>query len=424
MNRMIKVFAVVVVFVTLYPVPSVSQWALDTVVTTGTSTTGIAITSDGKTLVATNNTNPGSVVIISTADYSVHTIDVSSIENYPNGVAITPDNSTALVNTLHKTIFINIAGRSAGSSFTAPCAGTTLYGIAVEPSGQTALMPDLSSGCAQQGVRFIDATGGSSGSTFDLISTSGELYGIAITPDGSSALVSTFTSDSPKKINIATSGVQNIAGMTGSYGLAILHSGKEALIFDGDSLDRVSLLTNSVTTKISPLTYNTSFQNIAITSDDKYAFVVGAFEKLIISLANDSVVQTFTAGGANVATSPDGSHFYVTDSYNGTVRVYGKQSTNRVDEVQVPTAVFSLEQNYPNPFNPTTNIKYTIAQRSTVTLKIYDVLGREAETLVSAVQSPGTYAMTFNAARYASGVYFYRLQAGSFVETKRLLVIK
>jgi len=424
MNRMIKALAVMVMLAALCPSPSSSQWALDTVVATGTTTTGIAITSDGKTLVATNNTNPGSVVIISTADYSVHTIDVSAIENYPNGVAITPDNSTALVNTTHKTIYINIAGRSATGSFTAPCAGTTLYGIAVEPNGQTAVLPDLSSDCTQQGVRFIDATGGNSGSTFDQVNSSGVLYGIALTPDGSSALVSTFTSDSAKKVNIATSAVQNIAGLTGSYGLAILHSGKEALIFDGDSLDRVSLVSNSVTKKISPLTYNTSFQNIAITSDDKYAFVVGAFEKLIISLANDSVVQTFTAGGANVATAPDGSHFYVTDSYNGTVRVYGKQTTNRVNEGQAPTAVFSLGQNYPNPFNPATNIRYTIARRSNVTLKIYDVLGREAETLVSAVQSPGSYTVTFNAARYASGVYFYRLQAGSFVETKRLLVIK
>ena len=181
------------------------------------------------------------------------------------------------------------------------------------------------------------------------MNTTGELYGIAITPNGSSAIVTTFTSDAPKKVNLSTSGVQNITGMSGSYGVAIFDSGNEALIFDGDSLDRVSIINNSVTKKIAYLSYNTSFQNIAITADDKYAFVVGAFEKLIVSLANDSVVQTFVSGGVNVAVAPDGSKFFVTDSYNGTVRAYKRLNTSGVqaDHNLLPSAS-SLWQNYPN----------------------------------------------------------------------------
>ena len=85
---------------------------------------------------------------------------------------------------------------------------------------------------------------------------------------------------------------------------------------------------------------------------------------------------------------------------------------------------FVLEQNYPNPFNPTTEINYSVPQRSLVTLTVYNVLGQKVETLFSGYQNPGNYQVTFNAARYASGVYFYRLEAGSFSATKKMLLIK
>lgn len=83
-----------------------------------------------------------------------------------------------------------------------------------------------------------------------------------------------------------------------------------------------------------------------------------------------------------------------------------------------------LAQNYPNPFNPTTRIVYQIPKASEVKLKVYDMLGREVETLVSGVQQAGRYEVIFNASRLASGVYFYRLKAGSFIETKKMLLVK
>ncbi len=87
-------------------------------------------------------------------------------------------------------------------------------------------------------------------------------------------------------------------------------------------------------------------------------------------------------------------------------------------------ASFRLEQNYPNPFNPTTLINYSIPKRSLVTLTVYNVLGQKVETLFSGYQSPGSYQATFNAGRYASGVYFYRLQAGNYSVTKKMMLIK
>lgn len=83
-----------------------------------------------------------------------------------------------------------------------------------------------------------------------------------------------------------------------------------------------------------------------------------------------------------------------------------------------------LDQNYPNPFNPTTNIKFQITKSNHTTLKVYDLLGKEVATLVNEHLTPGSYETTFDGARLSSGVYFYRLQAGGFVQTKKLVLQK
>ena len=83
-----------------------------------------------------------------------------------------------------------------------------------------------------------------------------------------------------------------------------------------------------------------------------------------------------------------------------------------------------MGQNYPNPFNPTTKINYSIPQQSFVTLKVYNILGQEVATLVNEVQRAAKYVATFDAKRLASGVYFCKLQAGGFVASKKLLLLK
>jgi len=91
---------------------------------------------------------------------------------------------------------------------------------------------------------------------------------------------------------------------------------------------------------------------------------------------------------------------------------------------------YTLYQNYPNPFNPRTVIRFDIqksevrSQKSEVTLKIFDVLGHEVTTLVNEKLSPGTYSVYWNASEYPSGIYFYKLMTGEFVETKKMIVIR
>jgi photosystem II stability/assembly factor-like uncharacterized protein len=96
---------------------------------------------------------------------------------------------------------------------------------------------------------------------------------------------------------------------------------------------------------------------------------------------------------------------------------------------EIPSS-YSLSQNYPNPFNPTTIIKYQITKNNLVTLKIFDIMGREVETLVKEKQSPGTYEVNWNArhggssTQLPSGVYFYKINAGDFSETKKMILMK
>ena len=85
---------------------------------------------------------------------------------------------------------------------------------------------------------------------------------------------------------------------------------------------------------------------------------------------------------------------------------------------------FRLEQNYPNPFNPVTTIKYSIPSQSFVQLKVYDVLGNEIITLINEEKTAGNYEIEFNASEIPSGVYFYTLNVGEFVQTRKMILIK
>ena len=85
---------------------------------------------------------------------------------------------------------------------------------------------------------------------------------------------------------------------------------------------------------------------------------------------------------------------------------------------------YRLEQNYPNPFNPTTAISYSLKNPGNVSLKVIDVLGREVATLIDERKNNGTYLIQFDGSNLPSGVYFYRIEAGNFVETKKMLLMK
>ena len=113
-----------------------------------------------------------------------------------------------------------------------------------------------------------------------------------------------------------------------------------------------------------------------------------------------------------------GSTFYIDDlSFTGGATAVN-ENTN-----QTPIS-FELNQNYPNPFNPTTTIEYQIPKQSHVTLMVFDILGNQVSDLVNKNEPAGKYSVNFNASKLSSGIYFYRIDAGNYVQTKKLMVLK
>ncbi len=86
--------------------------------------------------------------------------------------------------------------------------------------------------------------------------------------------------------------------------------------------------------------------------------------------------------------------------------------------------IFTIEQNYPNPFNPSTRIKYSIPQSSQAQIKVFDILGNGIETLVNEEKPAGSYEVEFDGSNLSSGVYFYRMQAGNFIKTKKMVLLR
>ncbi len=405
-----------------------SPWTLDTVVSAGSNCFGVTVTPDGQKILVTNKDTSSTVTVLSAADYSV-LATVPMYGDYPAGIAVVPNGVKALVtcSSPNAVRLVDLLGDSVLAAFYPPCKATTLYDIAVTPDGSTAVMPDLSDQCVQEGIRWFDTSGKTSGSTFVSVNTAGVTYGIAAAPDSVTVLVTTnVLTTGIKMVNLATSAVQNIPNVGPSYGVAITHKGDRAVV-TSDSVKIISLSTNAVTGVV-PYTSNSSFHNVAITPDDKFAFVVGDFDVAVISLDGDSVAQTFSGTGQNVAISPDGMKAYVTDSYNGDLMVYKYNGTGTGVKdpwsgARVP-GTLELSQNYPNPFNPTTTISYQLSAVGRVSLKVYDVLGREVATLVDARQAAGRRTVTFDARALPSGVYILRIEAGGMSQVRKMILMK
>jgi hypothetical protein len=169
---------------------------------------------------------------------------------------------------------------------------------------------------------------------------------------------------------------------------------------------------------------------------------VGLIDTSVEALyVSGSTIYAGTSGGVYQSTDNGGNWSVMNTGYTNEVRCLIKKdnylyagtfgdgvyrypvTASAVSDVHVPSS-FAIEQNYPNPFNPLTQIEFSIPQSSHVTLKVYDVLGKEIATLVNSEKEIGTYTTTWNAQNCPSGVYFYRLTAGSYTLTKKLLLMR
>jgi photosystem II stability/assembly factor-like uncharacterized protein len=176
--------------------------------------------------------------------------------------------------------------------------------------------------------------------------------------------------------------------------------------------------TRAIDINANPVTYQ-----VVLTTDDTLET-----ETLRLNANADTTFQLTPAAFAAVR---DGAYRWRVEASDGiatvssypTRIVFSRGLSTRLENAARPTR-FALEQNYPNPFNPSTEIKYQVSGVSDVRLDVFDMLGRKVATLVNQRQAAGAYQVNFNAATLSSGVYFYRLQAGTFNDTKKMLLVK
>lgn len=170
-----------------------------------------------------------------------------------------------------------------------------------------------------------------------------------------------------------------------------------------------------------------SFQQGTMTKKNSYAYTFD----VPASIANKNIEFYFTYqdNGGNSFREPASSNFRVKSGSWAIDNVL-----TDIDETEGIPSQFSLSQNYPNPFNPVTNISYSLPSEAFVTLKVFDLLGREVVTLVNDFQKPGIYNSQFTIrqnnggqvhnSQFSSGVYIYTLKAGNFVQSKKMIVLK
>ena len=152
-----------------------------------------------------------------------------------------------------------------------------------------------------------------------------------------------------------------------------------------------------------------------------------------IGLTNDQLDSLSSIGVNHIYTEYTGAgHDIWSQSYDDPILhrwLFSQRKETGAVKVELKTSTAiplssNLYDNYPNPFNPSTSISFSLGTRSSTSLRVYDVLGREVATIFSGELSAGSYTMQWHAENISSGVYFYRLQSGSFSETKKLLLLK
>ena len=185
-----------------------------------------------------------------------------------------------------------------------------------------------------------------------------------------------------------------------------------------------------------------TFNNVGIPATGKYLLTVGYLlnydsPKTQFILVNRDTVSVLEFTSPSTTLWLKRGLLVPLQEGTNTIAIYGHWNWMSIDYIAIPNATilnaekpfniptsYSLSQNFPNPFNPETTIGYSIPKQFHVTLKVYDVLGREITTLINEEKNVGNYNVKFNSAQFASGIYFYRLQAGDYTSTKKMVLLK
>jgi hypothetical protein len=200
---------------------------------------------------------------------------------------------------------------------------------------------------------------------------------------------------------------------------------------------------------------------VALYNDDSYALIIDSIYSLnhygykLNAFLSDSSIGYYIFAGVDpveLDIGPKDSAKFVfsdpslcpickrmqkPDAFTDTILIHSNSKSNNysylevegvgyvaIEYLQTGVKEYLLNQNYPNPFNPSTIINYSVAKQSFVTIKVFDLLGREVKTLIGEEKPAGKYSITFNAGNLSSGIYFYSITAGSFYQTKKMVLLK
>ena len=202
---------------------------------------------------------------------------------------------------------------------------------------------------------------------------------------------------------------------------------KDATNFDIANIDSLPIITSGNAWSISYY-YPYVAPPTILTSDANVNVEIG--QRLLLQICEGAEMLAWNSG---IGYLPGGNYTYSDGTweeiwcsnfceFGREIWVFDKVNINDIHN-QVPDG-FPLSQNYPNPFNPTTTISFSLKEPQFVTLKVYDLLGREIQTVVNKHLQTGTHDFIFDASRLSSGVYFYRFQAGDYTESKRMVLLK
>ena len=233
-------------------------------------------------------------------------------------------------------------------------------------------------------------------------------------PDGKSTAFTLFIKDMAREAALDTSKVEFavVHGSTDAPSVDIIARGIAALVDNaayGDITGYIAVPAANYTLDITPANDNNT--------------IVTSLNADLSGLKGGAAI-VFASGFLAPSNNQNGSSFGVFAALpNGTVVQFSTLTSTSDSKLTVPSS-YSLFQNYPNPFNPSTKIEFSLPARQFVSLKVFNLLGEEVSTLVNKEMASGNYTINFKADNLPSGVYLYELNAGSFRQTKKMLLMK
>jgi Secretion system C-terminal sorting domain len=333
----------------------------------------------------------------------------------------------------------NIFAGGAGGAYRSTNNGASWNNIGLMNSGEVVALLGASNGAGDRVILAGTWNGAylstDNGGSWDSTGLAGDVQALAVSPRdsggmnifegtrGSGIFLSTDKGATWNSLHNGIPKVEDINAL--SFNGATLFAATDyVLYFSSDN----GTSWNSTTL---PTTSNTWICSLAISPSgggNADIFVGTNDEGVLVSTNNGATWRSANTGLTDTCVyslAISGSYLFAGTNMRGV----WKRQLSELTSVQetTPTQVphqYSLSQNFPNPFNPTTVISYQLAANTVVTLKVYDILGREIKTLINEGQTAGSHSVLFDGSNLASGVYFYRLQAGSFIQTKRLILLK